>query len=960
MSDDHAISSPDFDPVAAYLDDLREALSDDREPPVMPDGLLDSLGPEARAAFWSEVERLYRGVGLEPPSSRPARPGWPIVPGYALVAELGGGAQGTVYLAHDAPDTGRLFAVKVLTLRPGRDFEEAQARVAVEVEALIRLNKVDGVVKIVGHGEVKDGRPFLAMDYVAGASLWRRIQASHDSGEARPQSPRASARLVMRLATIVGDVWALGIYHRDIKPGNILLPGPDARESKGALEMLDEDEAPVIADFGLAKVFDDPAVPTPTRIGHDLGTTPYMAPEQWSDRGFGEVGPWTDVWALGVLLYLLITGRLPFPSDNRYPARPACEDEPAWPRDLRRDVPEALEAILFRCLEKRSARRYRTAGALADDLAHYLDPAANGKVKAPRPGLAMKARAAIRRNRSAAFWLAILLPFSALTFVSGLSMVRRANESRLRVHDGTVNSARELARRGDWLAALGRYDQAIEDRLDDVTRLRIERLPGYLAVNRLAKMGGEVDALRYQYVPPDLAAPLDLARGTFLMCDHRTRIVGQDAVRASLKGPKSLLALSPANVAYAESLLCSTPREMLAKLRDAVEADPFHIPSQSGLLIALLAEGRLGEARAEANRLRGMLPLFHLPALVLLVADLCEGDRLAATARIDDLAGRLGPARAADIATLRDWADHLGNLIDALSQVDPNRPFNNAIVNWRIKGESSILRGYSVVGLPLDLPIPSLGLLGDAAGRLAEATGSGSSSGSPPSGPARPLAVGSMFTMVERIAGLVNKSEQLADDASYRRLKLVNEEFGDALVATMIAMNRMSLCRDGIARGDNPAFHRMIAEASYWSDLGANEPTLLPRSAMRYKCMIVSAVTDISLMKLNRDFDAQRYERLRNNIHRLVVDGRKHPAQRSEGLPMVLGILTVPMVDAELSDWGIDVGAGRSAYRERCDMLYRFGRDLIDDWRADLPDNQAVQDWYAKLDAWPEPKEPAP
>jgi mono/diheme cytochrome c family protein len=187
------------------------------------------------------------------------------------------------------------------------------------------------------------------MEYMAGGTL------AASMARERP-TPRRAAEIAETLARATHAAHERGIVHRDLKPGNVMLA------ADGTLK---------IADFGLAKRMDD--TPDLTRTGEVLGTPAYMAPEQAAgDRA--AVGPATDVYAVGAILYELLAGRPPFAGDNPLEVlRQVADDEPIAPSRLQTAVPRDLEAICLKCLEKSPARRYPSAQALADDLRRFLD-----------------------------------------------------------------------------------------------------------------------------------------------------------------------------------------------------------------------------------------------------------------------------------------------------------------------------------------------------------------------------------------------------------------------------------------------------------------------------------------------------------------------------------------------------------------------------------------------------------
>jgi serine/threonine-protein kinase len=245
-----------------------------------------------------------------------------------------------------------------------------------------------------------DGRDYFAMGFMPGGSL-----AECRDGCAEP---RAAAALVEKVARAMQHAHEHGVLHRDLKPGNIL---------------LDEQGEPRVSDFGLAK-FRDSDVEL-TRTGAVFGTSAYMAPEQ-ADGQVGRIGPATDVWALGVILYELLTGRRPFVGRGREEvAFLIYQADPPRPRALRPGLDRALETVTLKCLEKRPGQRYPSAGALADDLARWL---AGEPVVAQPPSRVERLRRLVRRHPAAVVASALAVAF--LVVVASLWGVRyRAAET---------------------------------------------------------------------------------------------------------------------------------------------------------------------------------------------------------------------------------------------------------------------------------------------------------------------------------------------------------------------------------------------------------------------------------------------------------------------------------------------------------------------------------------------------
>lgn len=263
---------------------------------------------------------------------------------YELIEEIARGGMGVVVKARHVK-LHRTVALKMI-LAGQLANEEDIRRFYVEAEAAARLDHPN-IVPIYEVGEI-DGQHFFSMRLVEGSSLAGRIAAG-------PLSPRDAARTMRSVAAAVQYAHERGVIHRDLKPANVL---------------LDRDGEPMVTDFGLAKPIEsDQGL---TASGQILGTPGYMAPEQALGKTH-ELGPACDIYALGAVLYALLTGRPPFQSASVLETlRHVVEREPVPPRQLNPSVPRDLETICLKCLSKEPGHRYPTAQALRDDLDLYL------------------------------------------------------------------------------------------------------------------------------------------------------------------------------------------------------------------------------------------------------------------------------------------------------------------------------------------------------------------------------------------------------------------------------------------------------------------------------------------------------------------------------------------------------------------------------------------------------------
>jgi hypothetical protein len=333
------------------------------------------LAPELERLI-SRLESADRLLDVNPVETVPDSPQGPAVAmparigRYEVRAELGRGATCVVYRAWD-PDLRLDVALKVLHLETPQNRQQQPAlasRLMLEAQALAQLRH-DHIVRIYEPG-LTEGRPYFVLEYVRGGSLRDRLAELSSAG------PCAFVPLLEQVARAVHYAHERRILHRDLKPGNILLA---------------EDGRALVSDFGLAKLLQDAPPPAGdaedtvtypesegpdasmrlTATGFQPGTPAYMAPEQHAPA-FGDVSPATDVWALGVILYELLTGQKPFPGRTRAEvAAQVCAGQLVRPRERRPGADRYLEAIALRCLQTVPRRRYQTAGEVAAALAAW-------------------------------------------------------------------------------------------------------------------------------------------------------------------------------------------------------------------------------------------------------------------------------------------------------------------------------------------------------------------------------------------------------------------------------------------------------------------------------------------------------------------------------------------------------------------------------------------------------------
>jgi WD40 repeat protein len=320
--------------------------------PQYADDLPDHFrGPATLKHQSAPVDGVPLRGGARPSARRPSPPGCEIL------REIGRGGMGVVYLARQTA-LNRLVAVKMIHPVLHGD-EPERRRFRTEVLAAARLRHPN-IVSLYEVGEV-EGQPYYVFEYLEGGSLADRLKGV-------PLPAAQAAALVEPLARAMHYAHEQGVVHRDLKPENVLLAACDF--AAGAQPQADE-LLPKIADFGLAKFLEDH--PERTRSGVILGTACYMAPEQASGHP-SAVGPAADIYALGAVLYELLSGKPPFQG-----ATVLCTleqvrgTEPVALSQLQPGTPRDIETICLQCLRKEAGRRYATAAALADDLRRFLD-----------------------------------------------------------------------------------------------------------------------------------------------------------------------------------------------------------------------------------------------------------------------------------------------------------------------------------------------------------------------------------------------------------------------------------------------------------------------------------------------------------------------------------------------------------------------------------------------------------
>ncbi len=368
------------------------------------------------------IDTLRPGDDVPEGAERTGRQGSGMIAHFELVEEVGRGAFGSVWRARDT-ELDRTVAVKVP--RPGQFSQSSREQFLREARAAAQLSHPN-IVSIYEVG-LDDDRVYIVSDFVEGVSLAELLSAHR-------LSPREAIRLCVKVTLALDHAHENGVIHRDLKPSNI---------------MLGENNEPFVMDFGLAKR--EAGEITMTLDGKLLGTPAYMPPEQARGEGH-HVDRRADVYSVGVILYELLTGELPFRGTTRMLLHQVMHEEAPSPKKLNNAIPRDLETICLKCLEKEPGKRYDTCAALAEDLEAWLD---HKPIKARAVGRAGKlARWCKRKPAVAALSATVVLVLLAGTAISTYFAIDAAKETTL------AQAAEKLSKENAEKATLAKEEEA--------------------------------------------------------------------------------------------------------------------------------------------------------------------------------------------------------------------------------------------------------------------------------------------------------------------------------------------------------------------------------------------------------------------------------------------------------------------------------------------------------------------
>jgi tetratricopeptide (TPR) repeat protein len=545
------------------------------------------------------------------------------VPGYEILGELGRGGMGVVYKARQL-GLGRMVALKMI-LSGGQASSADLDRFRTEAEAIARLQHPN-IVQVHEVGE-HEGKPYFSLEFCTGGSLDRKLDGT-------PLKPPDAARLVETLARAMQAAHEKNVIHRDLKPANVLLT---------------EDGTPKITDFGLAKKLDDVGQ---TASGVMLGTPSYVAPEQAS--GSKAIGPACDVYALGAILYELLTGRPPFKAATTLDTiLQVISNEPVPPIQLQPQTPRDLDTICLKCLHKAPGSRYASTGDLAEDLARFLR---DEPIHARPAGLVERAGKFVRRNRllvgaGLAVFVALLAgAVTALVFALAADRARKAEEAaagqlRRQLAESHFTTAKLAVQRGQYRQAIESLNRALEQGYPDTIALHLGLAKAYDAVVETDQARKILDVLAQE---PDLGEH----EGEVLLLRAALSFKPQDEDFLKQLRLAREKGLPPAEDAYARALLSETTPEALACCDQALREDRYHYGAHALSSLLLLLQGRFEEARHSLAVFSILFPEDPGPLCMAVYVEACDGKEKKAREIFKELKPRLLPRDASIVEGL--------------------------------------------------------------------------------------------------------------------------------------------------------------------------------------------------------------------------------------------------------------------------------------------------------------------
>ena len=561
-----------------------------------------------------------------PPSLTPDPPPAPLegqrIGPYTLLRQLGQGGMGSVWLAtREQPS----MKVAIKFIRPERvtpAFVEHFQR----ERQLLADQEHPNVARLLDGGTTDSGQPYMVMEFIEGVTLREYLGS-------KPLALEPRLRLFLQVCEGVRHAHLRGVLHRDLKPDNILVT------AKGVAKVI---------DFGLVQ-----------GIG---GTLRYMSPEQ-TTLPAEQLQPFTDQYSLGVILYEMLTNRLPYelPPALGPALRDIREQRPQPLGPAPADRPRDLEAVVHKALAKEPRDRYDDVEAFAADVSRYLDVKPVRARPAARP---QRVWYWVRRHPAGAvaLILAALLvvgsPVWALRESSLLAVaeterrkaveserqaleqtaiaVRERGRSQDLTHQANVKAARYALSRGQWTEARHAFDQAIAQNNLDHLELRVERLRCLYALESRRELIQELDELTQLELPPHLRAAVEMHQGDVGLWDILPfqQVSALKKLQAALSAPAGL---TRADRAYVRGLLADGTPEAVGHFRAALKEDAFHHRANVALLLELTFSGQFEEADRRALFLRDVFGADVATLFSQAFMAVQRDDRLALQRHLDDL-----------------------------------------------------------------------------------------------------------------------------------------------------------------------------------------------------------------------------------------------------------------------------------------------------------------------------------
>lgn len=532
---------------------------------------------------------------------------------YVIRRHLSSGGMGSVYLAARADDFTQQAAIKLIK----GEFVSAEMvlRFRHERQVLAALNHPN-IAHLLDGGTTEDGKPFFIMEFIEGQPLDRYCAKQHFD-------VRARLKLFTTICAAIQYAHQRAVIHRDLKPGNILVT---------------HDGQPKVLDFGIARVTDPNLRLTDlsTEAGRPIGTPAYMSPEQAIGDPLLDVR--SDVYALGVICYELLTGRLPHDLKNRSipeRLRIITEQTPTPLRSVSPTLSSDLETIVSKAIEKDRDRRYPSVAELKDDVERFLS---DKPIQARHPSKWYRFRKSAQRNKVLVGGIAMTL----LMFVFGsigtawfaAKAIARGNESRRLLAASYADAAKLAVQRGQWDVSLESYDRALEAGYPDSIGMRLDKAKALFAINQIEKAEREAEALVRDGAPGH-EADLLLLRGDLLL--------GRDNARALplLRRAIDLGLKEKGDEEYARAFLAQTSPEAVEYLRRAAELQPAHPRAGAMLVVMLALLGKFTEAQARLDAVRALYPNELNVLWLQAVLHTLRGDIPSAEAQLDAMGSRL-------------------------------------------------------------------------------------------------------------------------------------------------------------------------------------------------------------------------------------------------------------------------------------------------------------------------------